>query len=206
MRGRRARAHASQENLVKDSSSDISPRESTSTALADRRRQRRAHHSPNTQQYDNQAFADDERPLPPPIEHDDGDDEIEEENIQNAERLVSHVAKQHRRAVNEVQQQNKKSKKKLTTTADDVDQDQENIHDQIREQQEIASKRLGDAPEDEETDRVSTLEPTSSIRRPTTDRSVESILERAKKSRLGKSIDDGLIFVSLIDLYCFSSE
>jgi len=204
MRNRRARAHASQENLVKDSSSDISPRESVSTALADRRRQRRAHHSPNAQHYDNQAFADDVQARPPPVEHDD--DEIEEENIQNAERLVSHVAKQHRRVVNEVQQQNKKSKRKSspTTVDDEHDQDQEDLREQIREQQKVLSKRVDDVPEDdEETDRVTTFEPMASTRKPVTDRSVESILERAKKSRLGRSIDDGLSSGFFLLLYSF---
>jgi hypothetical protein len=182
MRGRRARSHTSQENLVKDSSSDVSPRESTPSAIANRRRQRRAQRSPNDQQYDNQAFAADERPLPPPIER---DDEEEEENIQNADRLVSHVAKQHRRIVNEVQQQNKKSKKKATT--DEVDEDQDDLHEQIRKQQEIASKHVDDIADD----RVLPLEPMPSLTGPVRDKSIEQILERARRSRTGKSIDEG---------------
>ena len=188
MRGRRARSHASQENLVKDSSSDVSPRESTSSAIANRRRQRRAHHSPTDQQHDNQAFAEDERPLPPPIErdHDEEQDE-EEENVHNADRLVSHVAKQHRRIVNEVQQQNKKSKKK-TTTVDDLDHDQEDLTEQIREQQEILSRRVGDADDDRATTIESLPSTTTGMPR---DKSLEHILERARKSRVGKSIEDG---------------
>lgn len=187
MRGRRARAGTSQENLVKDSSSDVSPRESTSSAIANRRRQRRAHRSPNDQQYDNQAFAEDERPLPPAIERDDEQDENEEEeNIQNADRLVSHVAKQHRRIVNEVQQQNKKTKKKPTTTSDDIDHDQDDLHEEIRKQQEIVSKHVDNT----DTDRTSTIEPLSASIGTTRETAAANILERYRKS-VGRSNDDG---------------
>jgi hypothetical protein len=168
---------------VKDSSSDVSPRESTSSAIANRRRQRRTQRSANDQQYDNQAFAEDERPLPPPIER--VDDE-EEENIQNADRLVSHVAKQHRRIVNEVQQQNKKPKK--ITTSDDIDHDQDDLIEQIREGQEILSKNVGNTDDS----RVLPLEPlTTSIGTTRGRLSIEQILEKATKSRTGKTVDDG---------------
>jgi hypothetical protein len=189
MRDRRARSHTSQENLVKDSSSDVSPRESASSAIADRRRQRRTHRSPTDQQYDNQAFAEDERPLPPTIER--ADDDEEEENIENADRLVSHVAKEHHRKKNEVQQQNKKSKKKpTTTTSDDVDHDQDDVHQQIREQQEILSKHVANK-DDDDGDRVLPLEPLPSTLGTGREKSLDQLLERARRSRTGKSIDDG---------------
>ncbi|CAF4318254.1 unnamed protein product, partial [Rotaria magnacalcarata] len=57
---------------------------------------------PTNQQYDNQAFAEDERPPPHPIERVNEDEEEDEENVQNAERLATHVVKQHQRNVNEV--------------------------------------------------------------------------------------------------------
>jgi hypothetical protein len=182
-RGRRARSHASKESLIKDSSSDISPRESSTSAVAARHRQRRAQRSPADQQHSNQAFAEDEQPLPPHIERNDDE---EEENIQNADRLVSHVAKQHRRVVNEVQEKNKKSEKK-TPTSNDVDDDQDNLHKQIREQQEILSKRVGDTDDDQ----VLPVEPLTTTLGTTRSRSVAQVLEMAKKSRTGKSTDDG---------------
>jgi hypothetical protein len=180
MRGRRARSHTSQENLVKDSSSDVSPRDSSTSAIANRRRQRRAQRSPNTQQYDNQAFNGDERPLPPPIERIDDE---EEENIQNADRLVSHVAKQHHRIVNEVQQQSKKSRKKPRTS------DQDDLNEQIRAQQEILSRRVGDT-DDDQGSHVEPLPPTTTTGI-TRDRSIEQILEMARKSKARQSVDDG---------------
>jgi hypothetical protein len=185
MRGRRARSHTSQENLVKDSSSDVSPRDSSTSAIANRRRQRRAQRSPNTQQYDNQAFDGDERPLPPPIERIDDE---EEENIQNADRLVSHVQKQHHRIVNEVQQQSKKSRKK-PRTSDNIDNDQDDLNEQIRVQQEILSRRVGDT-DDDQGSHVEPLPPptTTGITR---DRSIEQILEMARKSKARQSVDDG---------------
>ncbi|CAF3514679.1 unnamed protein product [Adineta steineri] len=183
MRARRAAgAHTSQESLVRDSSSDVSPRDSARSAIADRRRQRRAQQSPHTQQHDNPAFHEDERPLPPPIERDDDE---EEENIQNADRLVSHVAKQHRRIVNEVQQQSKKSKKR-THTSDDIDNDQNELNDQIREQQEILSKRIGDTDDDQPSHIEEVPRPTETTR----GKSLEQLLEMAKKSRFNKSTDD----------------
>jgi hypothetical protein len=187
MRDRRARSHASQENLVKDSSSDVSPRESTTTALADRRRQRRAHRSPTDQQYENQAFAEDERPLPPPIER--ADDDEEEENIQHADRLGSHVVKEHNRIKNEVQQKNKKSKKKptATTTSDDVDHEQDDLHQQIREHQEILSKHVDDKDDGDQILPLESLPPSFGTGR---DKSIEQILEMAR-SRARKSVDDG---------------
>ncbi|UJR21447.1 hypothetical protein I4U23_024533 [Adineta vaga] len=185
MRGRRAHAHTSQESLVKDSSSEASPRDSSRSAIADRRRQRRAQRSPQTPQYDNQAYDGDERPLPPPIEHDDDE---EEQNVQNAERLVSHVGKQHRRIFNEVQQQSKKSKKK-SRTSDDVDNDQDNLNDQIREQQEILSRRVGDT-DDEEVSHVDSLPPPTGTTR---GKSIEQILEMAKKARTKPTTDDATV-------------
>jgi hypothetical protein len=184
MRGRRARAHASQESLVKDSSSEASPRDSSRSAIADRRRQRRAQRSPQAQQYDNQAYDGDERPLPPPIERPDDDEE--EENIQNADRLVSHVAKQHRRIVNEVQQQSKKPKKKSRTT-DEVDDEQTDLNEQIREQQEILSRRVGDT-DDEQASHTDTLPPLTATTR---GKSLEQLLEMAKRSRTKQTTDDG---------------
>lgn len=194
MRDRRARSHASQENLVQDSSSETSPRESAPSALANRRRQRRAHRSPTDQHYDNQAFAQDERPLPPHIEPEDVDDheiDEEEENVRNADRLVSHVAKEHRRIANDIQEQNKKPKKKLMTASEDLDQDQEAIQKQIRERQEILSEHVGDA---DDHDRVLPLESATTTTMTGTGRpkSVAEILELARKSRTGRSFDEGL--------------
>ncbi|CAF4738284.1 unnamed protein product, partial [Rotaria magnacalcarata] len=81
--GRRTRSSTSQENLIKDSSSDVSPRESSApAAVNDRRRQRRVQRLPTNQQYDNQAFAEDERPPPHPIERVNEDEEEDEENVQ----------------------------------------------------------------------------------------------------------------------------
>jgi uncharacterized membrane protein YkoI len=168
---------------VKDSSSDVSPRESASSAIDNRRRQRRAQRSPNDQQYDNQAYAEDERPLPPPIERDDE----EEQNVQNADRLVSHLAKEHRRTVNEVQQQNKKPKKKRTTTSDDIDHGQDDLHEQIREQQEIISKNVGNT----DVTQVLPVEPLPSSIGTTPKKSLDQILEMAKRSRPGRTVDDG---------------
>jgi hypothetical protein len=185
MRGRRAHSHTSQENLVKDSSSDVSPRESSSSALTNRRRQRRAHRSPDDQQYDNQAFAGDERPLPPPIERNDDE---EEENIQQADRLVSNVTKQHHRILNEVQQKNQKSKRKTTTISDDIDHDKNDVVEQLQEQQKVLSKQVGSIDED----RALPIEPLpSSIGTARDGRSLEQLLEMARKSKTGKSFDDG---------------
>lgn len=193
MRDRRARSHASQENLVKDSSSETSPRESTPSTLASRRQQRRAHRSPTDQQYDNQAFAAEERPLPPHIEPADVDDnelDEEEENVRNADRLVSHVAKEHRRIANDIQQQNKKPKKKPMTASEDLDQDQDALQQRIRERQEILSEHIGDA---DDRDRVLPLETvtTATTTGPGRGKSVAEILELARKSRTGKSFDEG---------------
>ena len=169
---------------MKDSSSDVSPRESASTAIADRRRQRRAHRSPTDQQYDNQAFAEDERPLPPPA------DDEEEENIQQADRLGSHVVKEHNRIKNEVQQKNKKSKKKPTTTSDDVDPDKADIDRQIREHQENISRNVDDKDVDD-GDRILPLESVTTLGGTGGGRSLEGLLERARRSVAARSIDEG---------------
>ncbi|CAF1101848.1 unnamed protein product [Adineta ricciae] len=182
MRGRRARAHTSQESLVKDSSSEASPRDS---AIADRRRRRRAQQSPQAQEYDNQAYDGDDRPLPPTIERDNDDEDEEEENVQNADRLVSHVAKQHRRVVNEVQQQSKKPKRKGQVPTD-ADDDQADLNEQIREQQEILSRRVGDT-DDEQVSHVDSLPPPSGTAR---GKSLQDILELARKSRTRPTTDD----------------
>lgn len=191
MRDRRTRSHASQENLVKDSSSEASPRESTASNLASRRRQRRAHRSPTDQQYDNQAFAaEDERPLPDHIDDvpDDHDVDEEEENVRNADRLVSHVAKEHRRIANDLQQQNKKPKKP-TTASEDLDQDQGALEQQIRQRQEILSEHVDDA---DDGDRVLPLESTTTTATATgREKSIAQILELAKRSRTGRSVDEG---------------
>ena len=193
MRDRRARSHASQENLVKDSSSETSPREAAPSTLAERRRQRRAHRPPTDQQYDNQAFAGDERPLPPHIEAADVDDheiDEEEENVRNADRLVSHVAKEHRRIANDLEQQSKKPKKKPMTASEDLDQDQEALQKRIRERQEILSEHVGDA---DDRDRVLPLESvtTATTTGPGRAKSTAEILELARKSRTGKPVDEG---------------
>ncbi len=177
---------------MKDSSSDVSPRDSVSTGLADRRRQRRAHRSPADQQYDNQAFAADERPLPPTVER-AVDDDDEEENIQQADRLGSHVVKEHNRIKNEVQQKNKKSKKKTTTTtSDDVDHDKAELDRQIQEQQENISKHVDDkVVHDDDDDRVLPMDSVPPLGGTTGGKSLQQILERARRSNAGRSIDDG---------------
>ncbi|CAF4571456.1 unnamed protein product [Rotaria sp. Silwood1] len=185
-RGRRARTNTSQENLIKDSSSDVSPRETSAPTTVDRHRQRRAQRSTTAQQFDNQAFTEEERPPPHPIERVNEDDE-EEENVQNANRLESHLTKEHHRKINELQQQDKKTKK--ITTSDGVVDDQHEVTQQIQEGQQKISRHIGDIDED----RVLTIEPlpaTIGTRTTTRDRSLEHILERAKRSRAGQSIDD----------------
>ena len=192
-RDRRARSHASQENLVKDSSSDVSPRDAANTGMNDRRRQRRRQPSADTQQHVNQAFADDERPLPPAIDREvEGGDAEEEENIHNADRLVSHVTKEHRRKLNEVQQQGQKSQRKVASS--DVDDDQAELLAQLQAQQEKASHRLDDIP----TDQVTALEPLPALTTTLRDRPLEQLMERARKARTGKDPDEGqLRFLSV---------
>lgn len=185
MRGRRARAHTSQESLVKDSSSEASPRDSARSALAERRRQRRAQLSPPGQQYDNQAYDGDDRPLPPPIERPDDDEE--EANVQDADRLVSHVAKQHRRIVNEVHEQGKKPKKK-GRASDEAADEQADLNNQIREQQEILSRRVGDT-DDEQASHTDTLPPLTTST--TRGKSLEQLLEMAKRSKERRPSEDG---------------
>jgi hypothetical protein len=199
MRGRRARAHASQENLVKDSSSDISPRDSTATTLVNRRRQRRNLISSESQQFENGAFAEDERRLPPPIERiHDIDDAEEENNIQDADRLVSHVSKQHNRIVNELQAKKKKSRRK--TPMLDADNDQDDLTKQIREQQDIVSRRV-DNTDSEQILPVESF--TESIGR-THDQSIEKILDRAKESRVEFGHRDEGKFVLLAEHQIFN--
>ncbi|CAF3689292.1 unnamed protein product [Rotaria sordida] len=193
-RVRRARAHTSQENLVKDSSSDVSPRETSASTAADRRRQRRAQRSTTDQQYDNQAFTEEDRPpLHPPIERvnedEEEEEEEEEEKIHDADRLAAHLTKQHHRKLNEVQQESKKPRKKITS--DTIDDDQHDVHEQIREKQEKVSKHLGDIDED----RISSIEPLPTTTTTTPmgtarDRSREHIIEKAKRLRTGQSFDD----------------
>ena len=187
IRSRRARSHASQENLIKDSSSDVSPRDPANAALNDRRRQRRRQPSADAQQHFNQAFAEDERPLPPAIERAvEDDDAEEEENIQQADRLVSHVTKEHRRKQNEMQQLGQKAPKKAA--ASDADDDQAELLAQLQAQQEIASQRLGDIP----VDQVSPVEPLPALTTTLRDRPLEQLLERARKARTGgKDPDEG---------------
>ncbi|CAF4260179.1 unnamed protein product, partial [Rotaria sp. Silwood2] len=186
-RGRRARTNSSQENLIKDSSSDVSPRETSASTAVDRRRQRRAQRSTNDQQYDNQAFTQEERPPPHSIERvneDDEEEEEEEKNVQNAIRLEAHLTKEHRRKINELQQQSKKPK--AIATSDDVDDDQHAINQQIQEGQGNILKHTGDIDED----RASTVEPLPATIGTARDRSIEHIIEMAKRSRTGQSFDD----------------
>ena len=167
---------------MKDSSSDVSPRDSSSSALADRRRQRRRQASSNDREYDNQAYADDEPPLPTHIEQpNDNVDEQEEQNVHNADRLVAHVAKQHHRVVNEVQQQGKRSKKRgaAAAAAANADNEQEELNEQIRHQQDIISRRIGQS-DDERTEPVEPLPPLNARGGP--DRSIDQLLDRAAQS------------------------
>ncbi|CAF4403652.1 unnamed protein product, partial [Rotaria magnacalcarata] len=62
--------------------------------------------------------------------------------VQNAERLATHVVKQHQRNVNEVQQQIKKPKR-ATTSDSVVDDDKDALDQQIGEQQRNLLKRVG---------------------------------------------------------------
>ncbi|CAF1989494.1 unnamed protein product [Rotaria magnacalcarata] len=188
-RGRRTRSSTSQENLIKDSSSDVSPRESSApAAVNDRRRQRRVQRLPTNQQYDNQAFAEDERPPPHPIERVNEDEEEDEENVQNAERLATHVVKQHQRNVNEVQQQIKKPKR-ATTSDSVVDDDKDALDQQIGEQQRNLLKRVGNI----DGGHVLPVEPLPSTIGASRDRSLEQILEKAKRARAGQPMDGELM-------------
>ncbi|CAF4698877.1 unnamed protein product, partial [Rotaria magnacalcarata] len=79
---------------------------------------------------------------PHPIERVNEDEEEDEENVQNAERLATHVVKQHQRNVNEVHQQIKKPKR-ATTSDSVVDDDKDALDQQIGEQQRNLLKRVG---------------------------------------------------------------
>lgn len=175
IRARRAKSHTSQENLVKDSSSDVSPREPT----VSRRRERRRTGSADTHEHVNDAFDDDERQLPPTIEGSDGDeaDVHEQENIDKADRLVSHVSNQHLRIVKETKAKAKKSGRKTASSADGDTPDE--LNSQIRTEQDNVARRFGNMDETvptSTTDQLPAL--TSTFGR---DRSTQRVLERARK-------------------------
>ena len=167
---------------MKDSSSDVSPRESSTPTAIDQRRQRRTRQMSNDQQYDNQGYVQDERSLSPPIER--ADEEEEEQSIENAERLVSQVTKQHRRIVNEVKQSKKPKRKQ---TLDHAAKEQDNLNEQIREQQDLVSKHVANAT----VEQVPPVEPLPATIGTGRGRSLEQILEMARKSRATKNFDDG---------------
>lgn len=171
--------------MIKDSSSDVSPRESSAPVVADRRRQRRGQRSETDQQHDNPAFAEDEQLPPRSIDRVTEDDE-EEANVRDAERLAPHVTKEHRRAVNEIQQQNKKPKKK-TAASSRADDDPEKIDQQLGEQLKNLGKRIGDADQGQPVP----VEPLTTTMGTVRDKSLEGILERARRARTGQSIDEG---------------
>ena len=190
-RNRRAQAHSSRENLVKDSSSDVSPRDSAAPSLAERRRQRRRQASAEDQQHVNPAFAADDEPVLPPTAEQSNDDEEEEEQqkVRDADRLTSHVEKEHSRKINELRQQTRPAAASRASPSE-PENEQDDVEAQLRAQQKSAARKIDKA----DVDDTAPVEPISIPTTTGRERSLDKVLERARRARGAATQDDGQSF------------
>lgn len=172
----------------------MSPRDSSAPTVADRRRQRRRQVSGDDQQHVNPAFAADEDPVVPSrVEranlHDDDADEEEEEQqqkVKDADRLTSHVEKEHARKMNELKQQRRQGPSKALSS--EAENEQEDVEAQLREQQQRAARKVEKADVDDTVPVEPISIPTGTSVR---ERSLDKVLERARRARGATTQNDG---------------